>query len=165
MSLFVINWRNVVINLLPSFLRSKSLVDFITALLEGLKIKSSEWLSFDLDVRKRAKFNSQIVVLRAALNDIFDVTSSPFILVETTLSTGQIVYFYNESEAITPTHFHNDIESKPVYFYNSSEVSTNTTAFVVKIPIGIYTAELERRVKSEVNTYKLSGLTFSIETY
>jgi len=164
MSLFDINWRTRVNNLLPSFKRSTSLIDYITALLEGLDVKAQEWFAFDVEVRKRANFNSQVVILRAALNEIFGITSAPFILVETEPSFGQLVYFYNEAEGVDPTYIYNESENKTVYFYNESEIVTGG-AFIVKIPFGIYTAELERRVRAEVNTYKLAGMSFSIETY
>jgi hypothetical protein len=164
MSLFDVNWRTRVTNLLPSFKRSVSLVDFITALLEGLVLKSTEWTAFDADVSKRARFNSQIIVLQAALNNIFGVTSSPFILVETSQLIGQSLFIYNSSEGFQPTYIYNSGENSLIYIYNSSEISIGAS-FVVKIPSGIYTTELDRRIKSEVTTYKLSGMTFSTETY
>lgn len=164
MSLFDINWRTRVNNLLPSFKRSTSLIDFITALLEGLDVKAQEWFAFDVEIRKRAKFNSQVVVLRAALNNIFGISSSPFILVETEQSFGRLIYIYNAAEGNDPTYIYNSSESQTIYIYNSTE-TVISGAFIVKIPVGIYTAELERQVRAEVNTYKLAGMSFSIETY
>jgi hypothetical protein len=164
MSLFNLNWRTRVTNLLPSFKRSTSLTDFITALLEGLNLKAQEWFAFDLDVRKRSKFNSQVIVLQAALNNVFGISLAPFILVETVASFGQSVFIYNSAEGFLPTYIYDQSESNTVYFYNSSEITTGW-AFIVKIPIGIYTSELDRQVSAEVRTYKLAGISFSIETY
>lgn len=163
MSLFNINWRTQATNLLPSFKRSTSLIDYITSLLEPLKTKASEWFSFDVKVKKRSKFNGQIVVLRAALNDIFGVSSAPYIDVETETSLGTHNYIYNDSENET-LYFYNDSENKPVYIYNSSEI-TDGNDFTVKIPTSIYTTELDRRIKAEVTIYKLAGKQFKTVQY
>jgi len=164
MSLFNINWRTQVTNLLLNDMRISNLIDFITALLEPLATKATEWLSFDVEIRKRAKFNAQIVVLAAALNELYGVAIAPFILIETVSTTGATTYFYNSTEGINPVYLYNQSESETVYMYNQSEVN-NDYEFVVKIPVGIYTAELERRIINEVNIYKLAGTRFITQTY
>lgn len=163
MSLFNINWRTQANNLLPSFKRSVSLVDYITSLLEPLKTKASEWFTFDVKVKKRSKFNAQIVVLRAALNDIFGVSTAPYIDVVTETSLATHNYVYNDSENNT-LYIYNDSENKPVYVYNDSEIVEGND-FTVKIPTSIYTAELDRRIKAEVTIYKLAGKRFKTAQY
>lgn len=163
MSLFNITWRTQVSNLLPWFKRLTNLIDYITSLLEPLKTKAAEWVTFDNDIRKRAKFNGQAMVLAAGLNDIFGVTVAPFILVETVNNVGLTTFIYNDNEDIT--YFYNNTEPEGATFiYNQSEIILDYD-FVVSIPAGIYTAELDARITAEVKTYKLAGKKFITQTY
>lgn len=165
MSLFSTNWRTQVTKLLPSLLRSTSLIDYITALISTVQTRSNEFASFDIDSRKRAKFNSQIIVLRAALNDIFGVTASPFILVQPVLSAGANSFVYNLAEA-QPKYVYNAAEGEtPGYIFNDGELQGSSFNFTVLIPSTIYTAELERQVRNEVEIYRLAGMTFNIIQY
>jgi hypothetical protein len=133
---------------------------FLYSLLEPLQTITDELKTFETNELKRAKWNGQKMVLQAALNDIFGITSAPFIIVETVPSV--FVYFYEASEA-TPVHFYEQVESSAVFFYEDSELLT--VSFRVLIPSGIHTAELERQVRAQTNLYKLAGKTFDIETY
>ena len=165
MSLFTITWRTQVTNLLPEFKRILNVLDFLTALCEPLKTKAAEWVTFDDDVKKRGKFNGQGVVLAAALNNIFGVTVGPFILIETVENTGITTFIYNTSEGQDPTYIYNEVEPQlATFIYNSAEIN-DTYDFVVNIPVGIHTAELERQITAETNTYKLSGKKFITDTY
>lgn len=164
MSLFTITWRTQVTNLLPEFKRFTNVLDFLTALCEPLTTKAAEWVTFDDDVKKRAKFNGQGVVLAAALNNIFGVTA-PFILVETVASTGVTTFIYNEAEGQNPTYIYNETEPQlPTFIYNAAEIN-DVYDFVVSIPVGIHTAELERQITAETTLYKLSGKKFITDTY
>lgn len=163
MSLFNITWRTQVSNLLPWFKRITNVLDFLTALCEPLRTKATEWVTFDNDMRKRAKFNGQAMVLAAALNNIYGVTIAPFILVETVNNVGLTTFIYNDDEETT--FFYNTTEGITSFFYNDSEIILDYD-FVVSIPAGIYTVELDRQITSEVKTtYKLSGKKFITQSY
>jgi hypothetical protein len=139
------------------------LKDFLSAVLEPLQTNTDAMKEFETEYTKRAKFNGQKIVLQEALNDIFGVTVAPFILIELNESIGFNSYFYNEAE-LSPVYFKNESENDPHYNFNAAEI-TSDYDFIVKIPSGIHTAELERRVRAEVNLYKLVGKTFDITTY
>lgn len=166
MSLFSTNWRIQITRLLPARKRSTSVIDWLTALSEPVETKSTEMAAFDAEIRKRALWNGQIVVLQAALNNIFGVVSAPFILVETRISLAGIQYTYNSAEGLNPWYVYNETEGNydTAYFFNNAELDDGND-FVVRIPAGIYTAELDRRIKAEVRTYKLAGKSFTTETY
>jgi len=159
MSLFNISWRTQVNNLLIKDQRIANLIDYIESLLEPLKTKSAEWFSFDVEIRKRVKFNGQIVVMAAALNEIFGVTIAPFIIVETITGAGTTTFIFNSTEGFNPTFIHNISENTPTYIYNSSEI-VDTHDFVVSIPASVHTPELERQVINEVTIIKLAGKRF-----
>lgn len=139
------------------------LKDFLASLVKPLQTNSESLDDFETEYKKRAKFNGQKIVLQEALNDIFEVTSAPYIIVETSQEIGDILYFYEPSE-LSPVYFSEPSELDPVYVFEASEI-TEGYDFKVKIPSGIYTAELNRRVTAETNLYKLAGKKFITETY
>ncbi len=139
------------------------LKDFLSALVKPLQTNTDLIKIFETDVTKRAKFNGQKIVLQEALNNIFGVTSAPFIIVELVETIGSSLYFYEPSE-LSPVYFSEPVEIDPVYFFESSEI-TSGYDFKIKIPSGIYTAELDRRIKAETTLVKLVGKTFITEIY
>lgn len=137
--------------------------DFLSALVFPLQSLTAEMNTFEADAKKRARFNGQKMVLEAGLNDIFGVTSDPKILVNNS-ATDRTQAIYNDSELID-VYFYNSAENDPIYILNDSESSVVPYDFLVQIPTGIYSAELERRIRNEVTIYKLAGTRFSIEQY
>lgn len=164
MSLFTTDWRVQITRLLPSFKRGTSIIDWLTSLVAALFTKGTEWDTYDTEIRKRARFNGQKMVLQAALNDIFGVTSAPFILVESQHSIVVNVFIFNEAEGLHRYSYNEGEFTPPLYIFNESE-TPDAFDFLVKIPSGIHTAELERRVTEETRTYKLAGKTFDVITY
>jgi len=146
---------------MPPIVRSTSLIDFIDSLIEAVDVRSNEFQTLDTDSKKRARFSPQLIVFRAALNDLFSVTSAPFILVETT-DEIQRQFMYNEAEN-TPLYVYNDDVN---YLYNGAEITTTSNRlFTVSIPTSIHTAELERQVRNEADKIKLAGTNYDITTY
>lgn len=141
-----------------------SIKEFLAALLFPLQSLTTSMDSFDALIKKTAKFNGQKMVLEAALNDLFSITTDPKIKVENAFADGDQIYFYNNPE-ITKQYFFNDAELDPLYLYNSAELTLQTYDFIVLIPTSLHTAELERRVQSETTLIKLAGTRFIIQTY
>lgn len=139
------------------------LKDYISALIKPLQTNTNSLKVFETEYKKRAKFNGQKIVLQSALNNIFGVAIAPFIIVTPNREIGENSYFYNDAE-ISPMYFYNDAEVNPKFSYNATEVVSDFD-FLIEIPIGIYTTDLERRVRAEANLYKLAGVTFDIITY
>lgn len=160
MGFFSTNWRTQVNKLLPPEMRSNSLVDWITSLINPIQTVMDNNLFWESDIRKRARFNSQKLVLQAALSYIFSMS----IIVETGTSPAYNNFVYNESEGINQFSFNETESNLPIYTFNDTEV-VDAYDFTVKIPIASYTTELERRVKAEVTRYKLGGKTFNVVTY
>lgn len=138
--------------------------DFLAALTKGLQTNGALMKTFETEQTKRATWNGRKMVLQAALNDIFGITADPFIIVETNQNLGTNRYFFRASE-LSPVYFSRTIENDPVYFYRSSELIPVDYDFVIHIPSGIDTAELERQIKAQTNLYKLAGPSFIIDTY
>lgn len=140
------------------------LKDFIAALVNPLQYNTDLLKQFEIDQTKHAKWNGQKIVLQAALNDLFGITVSPFIIIETSTSTGFNTFFYEPLE-LSPVYVSEPSENDPLYIFEPSEIPIYEVDFTIKIPASIWTLELERQVRSQTNIYKLAGKTFNIITY
>ena len=140
------------------------LKDFLSALLKPLQTNTDALLTFETQVTKEAHWNGRKIVLQAALNDLFGITSAPFIYIEWNRSVSTNRYFYRRSEN-SPVYFSRRSENDPVFFFRRSETVPVDYDFIVWIPTGIWTTELERRVKAYTNLFKLAGPSFIIDTY
>lgn len=138
--------------------------DFLASLTVGLQTNGSIMKTFETEQVKRSMWNGRKMVLQAALNDIFGITSSPWILIETNQSIGSNRYFYRPSE-LSPVHFKRTAEMDPVYLFRKAETVTVDYDFLILIPSGIDTTELERQVTAQANLYKLAGTKFLIQSY
>jgi hypothetical protein len=167
MGLFTsIDWRVQVNNLLPPVLRSESVIDYITALLSGLKTNSDLFSIFEDATLDAARYNGQKIVLQAALNNIFGITSAPYIIVRNNGTASGVGYVFEEASA-NFSYAYGEAEAfkeYQLYAFESTFVGDDSS-FTVKIPIGIYTAELDRQIKAQVTKYKLVGKSFNTITY
>jgi|ADGO01.1.fsa_nt_gi hypothetical protein len=140
------------------------LKDYLSALLKPLQTNTDSLKSFETEYTKRSKFNGRKMVLQAALNDIFGISISPFIIIEWNRNTSVNTYFF-EPEENNPIFFYDSLEEQSIYMNDESELSSIDYDFKVLIPAAIHTTELERRVRAETELYKLAGTRFIIETY
>lgn len=140
-----------------------ALRDFITSLLAPSQTRTDELDTFYSDLLTRSKYNARKMVMQRALNQIFGLAANSIRIVTDT-SAATLLYFYQPAELVN-VFFYQPSENNPVFFTQAGEIAPGATDFVVLIPIGIYTAELDRRVKAEVSKLNLAGKTFSTATY
>jgi hypothetical protein len=140
------------------------LKDFLAGLVSPLQYNGGLMKTFETEQVKHAKWNGRKMVLQAALNDLFGILAPPYIIIETNQDIGQNLYFFEESE-LQPVYFSESSENDPVYFFEDSELSVVDYDFKVLIPSGIWTTEVERRIKAYTRLYKLAGPVFTIEIY
>lgn len=140
------------------------LKDFLAALVKPLQTNTDALLTFETQVTKEAHWNGRKIVLQAALNDLFGITSAPFIYIEWNREISTNTYFYRRSEN-TPVYFNRKSENDPVVFFRRSETVAVDYDFIVWIPSGIFTSEVERRIRAYTNIYKLAGPSFITNSY
>jgi hypothetical protein len=167
MSLNLIDtWKEEVRKMLPPAVRHFSLLNFLGSLVKPLQTKNDELVLFEAAIRKRLKYNGQVMVLEASLNEIFDITIAPFIKVETNLDPGSTPdFFYGVADA-TPTFTAYGIADGVANYIISDPNGSNTiVSFRVLVPVAIDTQALRDNITTEVNLYKIAGKTFEIITY
>lgn len=166
MGLFTnINWRAQVSNILPPVMRSGSILDLLAALTSPLKTNSDAFATFEENTVEAARYNSQKMVLQAGLNNIFSVVSPPFIIVRTNSILLGVGYIFEQGNAnVTYIHEQGGSTGNQLYIFESTFIGDDFN-FVVKIPMGIYSVELERQIRAQVNKYRLTGKTFTVIQY
>lgn len=137
--------------------------DFISALLQGLQFNSNSLDVLYSDLLIRSRYNGQKMVMQKALNEIFGLAVNTIYIV-TGRNPNATIFFYEPAELV-PTYFYEVSENNPEYFSEPGEITGSGFDFVVLIPVGIWTAELDRRVRSEVVKIKLIGKTFTTQTF
>lgn len=164
MALFNVVWRTQVTKLLPPDQRGSNLIDFLESLVIGLDTRAVEFLAFETDVRKRAVWSGQKIVLQAALNDILGIIIAPFIIVVPNQNTQFAQFFRNFSEPTSTKFSRNfsEISPTPIFLFNFSEISASGTDFTVEIPAVHHTQEVENQIEGEVKKIKLAGKLFNI---
>ena len=146
-------------------MRGASFIDFLSALVEPLQTAQDDMNVFEANIVKRKKYNGKIMVLAASLNEIFSITVAPFIRVETNRDAAAIpAFFYNEGDGTDTQFFYNEGDIPDTTFFSPNGQNTIPT-FRVLIPSGIYTTDLEDKVRAETQLYKIAGKLFEIIQY
>jgi hypothetical protein len=167
MSLRLIDtWKKEVEKMLPPFLRHQSNLDWMGSLVKPLESVQVTFDAFEIEIRKRLRYNGKIMVLQAALDEQFGDGSPPFIRIETNRDPGATPsFFYGVGDGI-PTFFAYGVADGVANYITSDPNSSNTIPdFRVLIPIAIYTPTLENKVRVEVDLYKIAGKSYEVITY
>jgi hypothetical protein len=165
MSLFSVSFRKQVKDFLAPVIRGEYWIDFIYYLIKPLQTAINDNVNFEEEQERRAKYNGQKMIVQTALNEIMSVTSAPFILVETRQSFLNIApVFYNEPEPEITGVTGNESENT-ITTLNNSEETAFAEDVVVKIPVGLSTTSFDANVEAEFLKYKVTGVTYRIETY
>ena len=165
MSLFSVSFRKQIKDFLAPVLRGEYLIDLFYYHLKPLQTAINTNVDFEEEQERRAKYNGQKIVLQTALNEIMSVTSAPFILVETRQSfLGIAPVFYNVFEP-SITAVIGNVGENTIAVLNNSEETAYIEDVVVKIPVSLSTTNFDANVKAEFLKYKVTGVTYRIETY
>jgi len=120
MSIFNLNFNNVVVEYLPPDKRKDVEISWLTALLAPLQtLHDDTFLVYRPDVTGRAKQNGQRIVLESILNNAFGVLTPPLIYIDNSGNNILPEIFFNESEALPPTFLSNESEAQPPFFLHN----------------------------------------------
>ncbi|MDE5525705.1 hypothetical protein [Elizabethkingia meningoseptica] len=150
---YKVDFRRLGVLLLPTFLRSPSMMAMTNVLMSCLEQINDDFIADRKSNIETATHNSQVCYLRKILNDKFDYDRR--ILIEDP----------NDKEE---TYVYTDGENKPHYLeelilYPESEFSDKKVDFVIKVPIQLE-SYLEN-IKNTVDYYRLASKRFKIEFY
>lgn len=150
------NINNWIKTIIPAPIRKQIVVDYAISLISPLNAVYLEFKATRVLLKKRMRFNGQVIVLENLLNDEFDL-SLRRIRIITTDDLLRKKYIGQPIEN-KPLWIAQPSENKPQYIGQWIEYQNMTGYhFTVEVPLGVYSQEELLKIKSRTNYYKLAG--------
>lgn len=149
MSKYKLKIIKVACSLLPSIMRTRSIIELLRVLLEPLNYIQSQFKEHTEKVSEHMNYTSQVFSMEEMIKHYLNI--------EIEITDGEIVeglYFYNTEEL------------KPVYFptvYFTDSKTWIMRSFIVHCPISIETDNDKiNKIKRLLDMYKFAGTTYTL---
>ncbi len=160
-----IDYRKLVILLLPTFLRQPVLMAWLRAMAYPLQQLHDRHQAARTQRLYELRHTSQVCYIKNALNNEFGITNyANGFEIEDINAPGEWVWIYDENVDRFDDEQHMLFDD-PTFIHNISAILPPTSAFFVLVPQSITIDETnEARIRSIVNKYRLASRTFEIKT-
>ncbi len=160
-----IDYRKLVILLLPTFLRQSVLMAWLRAMAHPLQEIHDRHQAARTQRLYELRHTSQVCYIKDALNNEFGITDyANGFEIEDINAPGEWVWIYDENVDRFDDEQHMLFED-PTFIHNISAILPPTSSFFVLVPQTIVIDETnEARIRSIVNKYRLASRTFEIKT-
>lgn len=146
-----VDWKRLVLLLLPTFLRSEKITAFCSVLVGPIEALHYDWLQYRADNLYNLGHNSQKCYLRAALNDRFDVQLRRIRIEEG--NKHKRFYIYTDAEK-KPKHM------GTIYLHQDSDYDDTGVDFIVVVPADLVYNPYE--MTALVDFYRLASKRYKI---
>lgn len=160
-----IDYRKLVILLLPTFLRQPVLMAWLRAMAYPLQQLHDRHQAARTQRLYELRHTSQVCYIKNALNNEFGITNyANGFEIEDINAPGEWVWIYDENVDRFDDEQHMLFDD-PTFIHNISAILPPTSAFFVLVPQSITIDETNKaRIRSIVNKYRLASRTFEIKT-
>ena len=160
-----IDYRKLVILLLPTFLRQPVLMAWLRAMAYPLQQLHDRHQAARTQRLYELRHTSQVCYIKDALNNEFGITDyANGFEIEDINAPGEWVWIYDENVDRFDDEQHMLFDD-PTFIHNISAILPPTSAFFVMVPQSITIDETnEARIRSIMNKYRLASRTFEIKT-
>lgn len=160
-----IDYRKLVILLLPTFLRQPVLMAWLRVMAYPLQQLHDRHQAARTQRLYELRHTSQVCFIKDALNNEFGITDyANGFEIEDINSPGEWVWIYDENVDRFDDEQHMLFDD-PTYIHDKSAILPPTSAFFVLVPQSITIDEMNwARIRSIVNKYRLTSRTFEIKT-
>lgn len=160
-----IDYRKLVILLLPTFLRQPVLMAWLRAIAFPLQSLHDRHQAARTQRLYELRHTSQICYIKDALNNEFGITDyANGFEIEDINAPGNWVWIYDENVDRFDDEQHMLFDD-PTFIHDLSAILPPTSAFFVLVPQSVTLDETNRaRIRSIVNKYRLASRTFEIKT-
>ena len=117
--------------LLPVRRRMPKIIALLTALLSPVLYLYNIFITVKNNVFYRVSHTGQVIVMTAALNDVFDPVDRTIYITDGPLESPVYLYMRNEDK---PVYLYARSENKPVYLYTRAEIYAFGYQFIVHVP-------------------------------
>ncbi|WP_051959983.1 hypothetical protein [Sphingobacterium sp. ML3W] len=150
--IFSVDFKKLIINLLPLFFRRKGIFALIETLSSAMRTIYLMFLSKRDDHNKDLAITPQVFSLRKVLNDYFDAGDRSIRIEDSNLHERSYIF--------------TDGEQRPLFLgeraiYTADELRFGT-GFVVIVPESLNNVAETARLKAMINKYKLAGTKYTI---
>lgn len=156
MKLYQIDFKRLVLLLLPTFLRRPRLFAFLCALTFGVAELHVRFLKLRDSDLLRIRRNGQVCYLRGLLNDELDPVNRQ-IKIRDAADEGDWVYAMDESEAYQLL-----IDGTGTMVYDETLIIANTAFIYILVPWKKEEENLNNRLRSYLKEYKLLSKKYMI---
>lgn len=149
----IFNWDidNWVTQYAPALVSKPNLLGLVKSFLKPLKTLFTGFSTYRLLTQKKARYNSQHIILSNLLNDLFDpLLRQIYILSSLTLKPPTYLFILADNK---PVYIYTQAENNPLYIYTQAEL-TEGPDFIVFVAPGSLTTAQEIQLKAVVNNYK-----------
>lgn len=158
-SYYTVNFKKLVVLLLPTFLRQSTIVALLQVYVGGLITVYNRFITNRTNNLYKLKITGQVCYLRKMLNDAFPAGGG-HITIEDGIAVGVWQYAYDEN--YDPYRKHLLIEDAGTLFWDEHTISEGLSNFIVKVPASLNTVNNEARMRSLLNYYKLLSKSYTI---
>ena len=157
-----IDYRKLVILLLPTFLRRPVLMAWLRAMAYPLQQLHDRHQSARTQRLYELHHTSQICYIKDALNNEFGITDyADGVEIEDINAPGNWIWVYDEN---VERFYDKLLFDEPTWIHDTSSILPPTSAFTVLVPKHIEIDETnDARIRSVVNKYRLASRTFEIK--
>ena len=152
-----INWKRLIVNLLPVRLRTGSIFGWLYALYNGIVDIYNRLLTYDTDVKYKLFHTSQVWAIEKVLNDAFDPVERRIYIAD---AGGNVIQPLYPDADLRPVLLDDDATGALVLQPDSGYTGGDFD-FIVRLPYEYSTAQIYR-VKALINFYKLVGKRYDI---
>lgn len=159
-----INYRKLVILLLPTFLRRPVLMAWLRAMVYPLQQLHDRHQAARTQRLYELHHTSQICFIKDALNNEFGITDyATGFEIEDINAPGKWIWVYDENVERFDDEQHM-LFDEPTWIHDTASILPPTSAFTVLVPKHIEIDETnDARIRSVVNKYRLASRTFEIK--
>lgn len=163
MNLYQIDYKRLVLLLLPTFLRRSRIYAFLTAMVFSVEELHRQFTRNREANLLRIRRNGQVCYLRALLNDELDPVQRRITLDDAS-QPGNWLMIYDEAASYqTLIRSEPGTNTDPVHIlYDEAAILENTSFFTVTVPWNVKMEDSTNRLRSLLNEYKLLSKTYII---
>lgn len=162
---YKIDFKRLVILLLPVFLRKKLVISLVNALVTPVRDLHERFMAYRDAISKRLDFTGETRHLEKILNDEFPLAGDG-ISIKTVNSAAGNVSLHLKSEIHQPVYLYHATRGEHVVLVKAGTGSLHEGVdFVVNIPLALDTPGNVQKIKRIVDYYKMAGKQYKIETY
>ena len=167
-----VNFRLIASKLVPTFIRSESVLALVYSAVAGVQYVNSLFVIYAADIRRKLRTNGQTIYLELYLNTFFSIQYDPATRAADIIA-GNIIYIqdganidrefiFRRSEIKAPLYIRLRSEAAPLYLRRISEEAPKQD-FILNIPAAV--TYYEPAVRALVDEFRIAGKRYILQSY